>query len=344
MNVPAYGRVYLITNLVTGKLYVGQTMKSVAQRWRAHVHATGNKRRLQPITAAIRKYGPDAFVIEELEVCADRATLNDAELRWATNLDTFAPVGYNLRAGEGTGSVSDVSRQKLRALMTDERREALRQLWRGRRLPDAAYVNARAAQAARRRTWHLIDPSGSNTVIPDPGQLCRDLGLELGNLRAVAWGIRPAHRGWRLLPQPPPVTLGRRDGHLVCPTCGDLFPTQMRCAANTHANACAFRPQAMAAAIRLGHCTADESATAVSKAEQRLGRQRCTPDARKRFVVIDPAGSPVSGVGIRDFAAQHGLNPGKLSNVVNGKQRSHRGWTVQYGGLAGFERAQRGQG
>lgn len=33
------GYIYLVTNTVTGKKYIGQTRASIAQRWRQHVSA-----------------------------------------------------------------------------------------------------------------------------------------------------------------------------------------------------------------------------------------------------------------------------------------------------------------
>jgi predicted GIY-YIG superfamily endonuclease len=38
-----YGSIYLITNSVNGKVYVGQTTKTLQQRWAGHVYANDPK-------------------------------------------------------------------------------------------------------------------------------------------------------------------------------------------------------------------------------------------------------------------------------------------------------------
>jgi hypothetical protein len=309
---------------LTSKQYVGQTTRSLARRWRGHVHAMGDQRRTQPVTAALRKYGPENFTMTELETCGTQEELNARELAWAIRLRTFAPDGYNLRAGGGVGALSDVARERLREAMTPARRQALSDLWRGRRLPDQAYESAAATRAARRRSWRLLDSEGASAVIENPFSFCAEQGMQEPNLRKVAWGLRQSHRGWRLLPAIAKPDLTHDSGQLLCPGCGDGFVPAMRRAAQTHATACVFTPLAVAEAIRLGHCTAEESVRALASA--RLGGERSLPDMRKKFVLVSPDGGLAHGVGVREFAMRHGLDPGKLSELINGKRKQYRGW------------------
>jgi hypothetical protein len=59
------GRVYLITNTVNGKRYVGKTHRASRKRWADHCSAA--KRGSQyPLHCAIRKYDKDAFAVVEL--------------------------------------------------------------------------------------------------------------------------------------------------------------------------------------------------------------------------------------------------------------------------------------
>ena len=95
-----YGVVYLITNTVNGKQYVGQTTVGIAARWERHVKSSRAAKRDQPISAAIRRYGRNAFEVVALQEC-NQESLNAAELAEVDRLDTFAPNGYNLRAGGG---------------------------------------------------------------------------------------------------------------------------------------------------------------------------------------------------------------------------------------------------
>jgi group I intron endonuclease len=59
------GSIYLITNLVNGKKYVGQTVSSLAQRWREH-QSDANRGCNFALHCAIRKYGRKAFTVELL--------------------------------------------------------------------------------------------------------------------------------------------------------------------------------------------------------------------------------------------------------------------------------------
>ena len=75
-----YGQVYLITNTVNGKRYVGLTAQSIAQRWKQHITHSQRKTELsRPICRAIRKHGKGAFSIEPIFSALDREALIEAE-------------------------------------------------------------------------------------------------------------------------------------------------------------------------------------------------------------------------------------------------------------------------
>lgn len=98
-----FGRIYLVTNKVNGKRYVGQTTQSIKRRWGHHLSATQCGKRNSLISSAIRKYGQECFDVSLLEECDDREGLNAAEVRWISEMASFGPLGYNLAAGgEGT--------------------------------------------------------------------------------------------------------------------------------------------------------------------------------------------------------------------------------------------------
>jgi group I intron endonuclease len=97
------GYIYLITNLVNGKKYVGYTTRTVKKRWKEHMTMAGRGSRFF-IHNAIRKWGPARFVVETLEtVVGTREDIQAAEVRQITAHGCQAPAGYNLsRGGEGT--------------------------------------------------------------------------------------------------------------------------------------------------------------------------------------------------------------------------------------------------
>lgn len=118
--------IYLITNLVNGKAYVGQTRRSVDKRWKEHLKA----RSAGALSFALRKYGPDAFKIDVLEECYSKKLLNEREVRWIEYLGTMVPNGYNLTTGGDVGwDVSQETRDKLSLAsknMSEEAREKIK--------------------------------------------------------------------------------------------------------------------------------------------------------------------------------------------------------------------------
>lgn len=87
------GFIYMVTNKVTGKSYIGQTRNTVEFRWRQHYKAKDNKY----FHKAIQKYGKENFEVTTLEVCPVEQ-LNDREIYYINKYDTFAN-GYNLTKG-----------------------------------------------------------------------------------------------------------------------------------------------------------------------------------------------------------------------------------------------------
>ena len=93
----------MITNLDNGKVYVGQTVRSLSGRWNEHVRsAKAGSNSL--ICSAIRKYGVDSFSIEVLEECVSIEHLNKREVYWIAHYNSCHGSGYNLEEG-GRGGV-----------------------------------------------------------------------------------------------------------------------------------------------------------------------------------------------------------------------------------------------
>lgn len=88
------GYIYKITNLVNGKLYIGQTKHNVDTRFKEHSKASSI------IGRAIRKYGKDNFTIEIIEEVEDYSTIDARETYWINAYDsTNCDCGYNVSTG-----------------------------------------------------------------------------------------------------------------------------------------------------------------------------------------------------------------------------------------------------
>lgn len=106
------GFIYLVTNKVNNKKYVGQTRYSPEFRWKQHIYKNDGSY----FHNAIQKYGPDNFKLETLEEC-DINLLDEKEIFYISKYDTF-DNGYNLTIG-GDGKrkiVSDSQYEEIKGL------------------------------------------------------------------------------------------------------------------------------------------------------------------------------------------------------------------------------------
>lgn len=105
------GVIYVITNNVNGKQYVGQAVSyspngrewGSHRRWSAHLkNARNGKCECRLLESAICKYGEDAFKVEDILACSIQE-LNEYEKRYIQEYNTLVPNGYNLMTGGGNG-------------------------------------------------------------------------------------------------------------------------------------------------------------------------------------------------------------------------------------------------
>lgn len=93
------GWVYLVTNTVNGKKYIGCTQVSVKSRWQSHLKLA-QQGSTTIFHRAIRKYGVSSFKIETLEkVNGPRRDLMAAEVRFVAEYGSMTPNGYNSTPG-----------------------------------------------------------------------------------------------------------------------------------------------------------------------------------------------------------------------------------------------------
>lgn len=92
--------IYKITNLITGKVYIGQSV-DILRRWRQHKHSSFS----YPLYEDFKKYGLDNFSFEVLEECQEDE-LNAKEKEYIQKYNSFTN-GYNQTIG-GSGIVAPV--------------------------------------------------------------------------------------------------------------------------------------------------------------------------------------------------------------------------------------------
>lgn len=111
--------VYLFTNLVNGKKYVGKTThRYPCHRWNAHYRAAERGLSDTFFHRALRKYGRDGFSVSIVGRFETEADLSLAEQLFIQEHGSVAPGGYNLTTGgEGTSgrTHSETTRSRIRA-------------------------------------------------------------------------------------------------------------------------------------------------------------------------------------------------------------------------------------
>ena len=101
---------YKISNLINGKVYVGQTY-DFAQRKAGHVYRSKDLTNERPLYRSMRKHGIENFSFDIIEECVD-SQVDEREKFWISHYDsTNTNKGYNLEPG-GKGC-SDETRRKL---------------------------------------------------------------------------------------------------------------------------------------------------------------------------------------------------------------------------------------
>ena len=86
--------IYKITNLVNDKVYIGQSARGVTQRFNRHINDAMTNRLDTHFARAIRKYGPDNFVVEVIDTADTQDELNHKEQYWIREYDSIRH-GYN---------------------------------------------------------------------------------------------------------------------------------------------------------------------------------------------------------------------------------------------------------
>lgn len=67
------GYIYVVTNQINGKQYIGQTTNTIKKRWQEHVCESKRQRnsmQVYPLYRAMNKYGIENFTIEQIEECS----------------------------------------------------------------------------------------------------------------------------------------------------------------------------------------------------------------------------------------------------------------------------------
>ena len=120
-----YCEIYKITNLITGKIYVGQAVSHILNhkkyrpygyegRFRCHISEAFSQKKNQShyLNNSIRKYGINEFEVELIEYC-ELKDADEKEIYYIKLNNSLFPNGYNLKMGGKTFTHSDESKKRV---------------------------------------------------------------------------------------------------------------------------------------------------------------------------------------------------------------------------------------
>ena len=103
------GYIYKIKNKIDNKIYIGQTIQDLENRWKDHLKKNSNCRYLK---SAFKKYGVDNFEFQLVCITVDNC-LDDMEIKYIEHYNCLVPNGYNLRLGGNSGKHNEETKRKI---------------------------------------------------------------------------------------------------------------------------------------------------------------------------------------------------------------------------------------
>lgn len=114
--------IYKVKNKIDGKMYIGQTRKTLEKRWKDHC---SNRSSCRYLKFAILKYGKENFEITQITKCNSLEEMNHREAYCIKLFNTMTPNGYNLTTGGDVKNISEETRLK--------KSESMKKVWQEKR-------------------------------------------------------------------------------------------------------------------------------------------------------------------------------------------------------------------
>lgn len=214
--------VYKVTNTITGDLYVGKTVGDIDKRYKGHCYAVDSGSDTH-FHRAMRKYGKENFLVEELEHC-DESNLNDREKYWISELKP----SYNMTVGGDGGDTSSsekyqeymkkrpllmsgennpffgkkhsaetkekISQKKKGTVVSEETKQKLRGINLGKKM---SAESIRKTAEAKSKIWYLVTPEGNPIVVKNLNEFCRQNNLDQRNMCNMYNGAYKSSKGYK---------------------------------------------------------------------------------------------------------------------------------------------------
>lgn len=156
-----FGIIYLATNLINWKQYIGQTTGTLETRMKQHFSSAKNGRqKTNYFLNSIRKHGPENFEFIELETCKSLSELNFREEMTIIKYDSLSS-GYNSNFGGDNFDRTQKSIEKVSG------------------------------------NWLIIDENENWIIITNLSQYCKNNNLCQSTMNEVSTGLRESCAGFK---------------------------------------------------------------------------------------------------------------------------------------------------
>jgi len=199
--------IYKVTNKVNNKVYIGKTVNSLNSRKSQHQFASRKNRSNSYFHNALRKYGTENFIWEEIQHYKTEEELIKAECEFIKFYNSKSPNGYNLTdGGEGISGYkhTEETKQLLRELILnnnpmnnmDTQKIHLQKV---RELAKSDYwIEAHNEGCYKARSELLvISPSNEVQIIKGVTEFCEKQNLLQAKMSEVSNGNRKFTKWWK---------------------------------------------------------------------------------------------------------------------------------------------------
>lgn len=227
--------VYMATNTINNKVYIGQTVQKFHRRKTGHLYAARRGSSLR-FHRAIRKYGEENFSWEIIYHADNLQDLNNAEEYLIAEYQSRVK-GYNVKFGGDNQRIPEETKRRIGKANTGKKhsvetrkkmsmdRKGEKSPHFGRKLSKSRCIDIGVASKARNcgETHPRFDATIRAFLHPEYGLafcpryfLCKEFALPYGDLSEVINGRRRSVKGWSLATPEYLQKLRESMGEIVC--------------------------------------------------------------------------------------------------------------------------------
>jgi group I intron endonuclease len=183
--------IYKATNLINGKVYIGQTVRSLDERMREHLRHSKTA-----FDKALKKYGISNFRIETIDCATSIDELNAKEKYWIDIYNAFGKSGYNMCEGGGNTIGYHHTEEAKRKMSV-----AKKQMYKGNENPffGKKHTPKSKAKMSQTRTGRIITPEWKEHISQGSQSKRKVHNIEtdeiFNSIREAAdkYGVPPTH-------------------------------------------------------------------------------------------------------------------------------------------------------